>query len=88
MVAHEAVLLGEVRSFRKAYEGELVAVGEERWELVPGNIERIAWGDFIANSLGYKLMYEERTGMPPVVAIDGSLALLCFLSAGVGQNAV
>ena len=74
-----------VKSFRKAYEGELVAVGEECWELVDGHIDRIAYGTYLANSLGLRLMTDERTGMPPIVAIDGSLALLCFCLLVLGR---
>ena len=77
-----------VKSFRKAYEGELVAVGDECWELVDGYIDRIAHGTHLANSLGLKLMTEERTGMPPIVAIDGSLTLLFFWFLSVGENVV
>ena len=77
-----------VKSFRKAYEGELVAVGDECWELVDGHIDRIAQGTYLANSLGLKLMKEERTGMPPIVAIDGSLTLLFFWFLSVGENVV
>ena len=77
-----------VKSFRKAYEGELVAVGEECWELVDGYIDRIAYGTYLANSLGLRLMTDERTGMPPIVAIDGSLTLLFFWFLSVGENVV
>ena len=83
-------MLCEVRSFRKAYEGELVAVGEELWELVPGKIDHIASGSYLAHTLGLRLMTEvqSRTGMPPVVAINGFLTLLCFWLFSVGHNVV
>ena len=64
----------KMRSFSKAYEGELVAVGSEVWELRTGSIAQVCRDDykFIAPSLGKKLMTEQRTGMPPVCAINGS----------------
>ena len=57
---------------RKAYEGELVAVGEEAWVFRWGSIARIARGKFLSQSLGATLMDpNERTGMPPFCAING-----------------
>ena len=57
---------------RKAYEGELVAVGEEEWIFQWGPIPAIARGTFLSQVLGSRLMDpQERTGMPPFCAING-----------------
>ena len=60
---------------RKAYEGELVAVGEEEWIFQWGPIAEIARGKFLSQALGSTLMDpKERTGMPPFCAINGVFA--------------
>ena len=65
---------------RKAYEGELVAVGEEAWVFRWGPIARIARGKFLSQSLGATLMDpKERTGMPPFCAINGAFTPFIFL---------
>ena len=57
---------------RKAYEGELVAVGEEEWIFQWGPIAEIARGKFLSQALGSTLTDpKERTGMPPFCAING-----------------
>ena len=66
---------------RKAYEGELVAVGEEEWIFQWGSIAEIARGKFLSQALGSTLMDpKERTGMPPFCAINGVFtSFICFL---------
>ena len=65
---------------RKAYEGELVAVGEEEWIFQWGTIPEIARGKFLSQVLGSRLMDpQERTGMPPFCAINGVFTPFIFL---------
>ena len=68
----------KMKSFRKAYEGELVAIGEEKWCLVEGKIADVTndWRHtYMGNDLAEQLMkqYRSRTGMPPFCVINGSL---------------
>ena len=88
-------LLVQVRSLRKAYEGELVAIGEEKWKWKWGDIPQIAKGQWLSGCLGKRLMEEPyRTGMPPFCAIDGSLTLcvcgssVLLVCGAVGESAV
>ena len=57
-------------SLREAYEGELVAVGEEEWVKKDGCIPAICSGGFISNKLGHDLM-AQRSGMIPTAVING-----------------
>ena len=65
----------QVRSFRKAYEGELVALTTS-WTWKYGRVPDIARGTWLSQELGSVLMRDvrERTGVPPVCAINGILA--------------
>ena len=69
-------------SFRKAYEGELVAIGEEEWVKSAGVVPSICYGNFIANSLGAELM-ERRDGLIPTAVINGERWLFFFVLCSV-----
>ena len=65
----------QVRAFRKAYEGEQIALTTS-WVFTYGRVPDIARGTWLSQELGSLLMHDptQRTGVPPVCAIDGILA--------------
>ena len=66
----------QVRAFRKAYEGELVALTTS-WKCTAGRVADIShMGTWLSQESGSVLMYDtrQRTGVPPVCAINGILA--------------